>query len=56
MNFAPNVGPEFLGHIAEGVQNDVSAPDTDRVAECALVWWMVRVRDAAATALPAISE
>jgi len=54
--FTVDVGPEFLGHIAEGVQHDVSAPDTDRVAECALVWWMVRVRDAAATALPAISE
>ena len=46
MNFAPNVGPEFLGHIAEGVQHETSAPDTDPVAECALVWWMVRVRNA----------
>jgi len=45
MNFAPNVGPEFLGHIAEGVQHDVSAPDADRVAQCALVRWMVRVRN-----------
>ena len=45
MNVAPNVGSEFLGHIAEGVQHDVSAPDIDRVAESALVWWMVRVRD-----------
>jgi hypothetical protein len=45
MNVAPNVGPEFLGHIAEGVQHDVSAPDIDRVADSALVWWMVRVRD-----------
>ena len=46
MNFAPNVGPEFLGDIAEGVQHDVSAPDTDRVGQCALVSWMVRVRNA----------
>ena len=45
MNFASNVWSEFLGHIAEGVQHDVSAPDIDRVADTALVRWMVRVRD-----------
>jgi hypothetical protein len=31
-NLATNVGPEFLGHIADRIQEDVGAPDAERVA------------------------
>jgi len=46
MNFAAEVGPEFLGEVAECVEEDVGAPDGHGVAKVALIGRMVGVGDA----------
>lgn len=46
MNLVANVGPEFLGHIAGGIQHCVRAPDADGIAQRALAFGMVGIRDA----------
>ena len=45
MNFAAEVGPEFFGEVADGVEKDVGAPDGHGVAEGTLVLRMVGVGD-----------
>jgi hypothetical protein len=46
VNLAANVGPEFLGHIAGGIQRGVRAPNADGIAQRALALGMVAIRDA----------
>jgi len=46
VNFAADVGPEFFGQVADGVEEDVGAPDVHGVAEGALVVGVIGVGDA----------
>src|ERR1700739_3257842 len=43
--FGAQVGPELLSHVAEGVQQDVGAPDVEGVAQGALALRVVGVRN-----------
>jgi hypothetical protein len=43
VNFAAEIGPEFLGEVAEGVEDNVGASDEHGVAEVALIGGMVGV-------------
>jgi hypothetical protein len=43
VDLAADVGPEFLGYVADRVQENVGAPDGHGVAEGALVFRMVGV-------------
>lgn len=45
VNLATNIGPEFLGHIADRIQHDAGAPDAQSVAQCTLVLWMIGARN-----------
>ena len=44
-NLAAKVGPEFLGQVANHIQQHGGAPDVDRVAQRALALWIIRVRN-----------
>jgi len=46
VNLAADVGPEFLGPIAGGIQHGVRAPNADGIAQCTLALGMVGIRDA----------
>src|SRR5579883_542219 len=50
-SFAAEVGPEFLGHVADGVEHDVGAPDAKGVAEVALILRQVGVGEAGGDAV-----
>ena len=45
VDFATEVGPEFFGQVADGVEKDVGAPDGHGVAEGALIFGMVGIGD-----------